>query len=252
MENIKKFPKSKNNRQCVGPCYKPNTNTLHPIYLKRLTAKTAYCPVSVWTETKKDGSKRKHIIDLCENPINETDKKLLEISMLLPYIDFNSNHFLKIYYNIFSFDDALIWINNNNFTPIDSRIRIISNALNAFGKKIEIIDGRFINFLYDTIKVKYIDPIYRNVSQYIGKIKDKIAFVDPENNKLDKYELEKERINYIYDTIINKDELFKFVTRYLKHYQPTWEEITDNFDDLISKLSEYITNKINLTLKIEK
>lgn len=252
MENIKKFPKSKNNHQCVGPCYKPNTHTLHPMYLKRLSSKTAYCPVGAWTETKKDGTKKKHIIDMCENPTNETDKKMLEISMLLPYIDFNSNHFLKIYYNIFSFDDALIWINNNNFTPIDTRIRIISNALNAYGKKIEIIDGRFIKFMYDTIKTKYMTTIYKNICPYIGKNKDKIMLINPEDNKLDNDNFKEERTNYIYDAIISKDELFKFVTRYLKRNQTNWEEITDNLNDLILKLIEYVTNKINLTLKIEK
>ena len=105
MKDVKhiKYPKSKSGMQCVGPCYKPNTYIMHPITLEYITDKNnIFCPVQEWHDTSPDGITI-HITDVCAGFTYDKNKDTaddIETNIIVPYIDFNKTHFLKIYYNI--------------------------------------------------------------------------------------------------------------------------------------------------------
>ena len=81
--NINKYPKSKKNFQCIGPCYLPHTQAIHPTYLETITMDKPFCPTTEWIHGDK-----KLIIDICDNPTNNNNENNAdtEINILLPYI----------------------------------------------------------------------------------------------------------------------------------------------------------------------
>ena len=57
---------------------------------------------------------------------------------------------------------------------------------------------------------------------------------------------------YQYDLInkfITQDEIYKFITRYIKTRKNEWENIKDHLLKISTDISKYIENKILLTLK---
>ena len=40
-----KYPKSMNNIQCIGPCYKAGTVIIHPSTLDEITSNVNFCPI---------------------------------------------------------------------------------------------------------------------------------------------------------------------------------------------------------------
>ena len=159
--NIKKYPKSVNKFQCIGPCYYPRTIAIHPTMLEIIANNDhPFCPVNEWTHTDAStGRTKTSITDKCFNPTDDGDNmenKDLELNILTPYVDFNTEQFLKIYYKIFSFEDALDWCDKYSYLPLDTQIRIIKCSLSQFGKNIDIIDNRFTYILINIIKKKKI------------------------------------------------------------------------------------------------
>lgn len=250
--NIKKYPKSANKLQCIGPCYKPKTPIVHPTLLSIMTnTQHPFCPVDVWFyEDPKTGKKEERSLDMCYNPtdISDISNEELSLNILLPYIDFNASQFLKIYYNIYSFEDSLDWINKNIDLPTNTKIRVMKSALSVFGKEIDIVDYRFINFLIDIIKVKYIPKIYASVSEYITMTNDEVSLTLPQNNQLTPSEYSVERTNYLMKLFLDSDNLNKFITRYFRYRKDGWDEQINHIENMISDLILYIINKINISI----
>lgn len=259
--DIKKYPKSKNKFQCLGPCYQPSTIIVHPTLLEIVTNnENPFCPVNEWTyEDPTTGRKQNKMTDICINPTENTNisNKDLELNILTPLVDFNAEQFLKIYYNIFSFEDGLDWCDTNKHAPIDTQLRIVKGILKVFGKNIDIIDSRFIDFLINLIKKKYISDIYIDLHKYIGVsmgTKDNanekfIMLVNKDDNELNQNDYYLERINFFVKVFITKDDIYKFVMRYFKQRKDNWDNINDHVSNMLTDLTDYLTNKINLTLK---
>jgi hypothetical protein len=251
--DIKKYPKSKRNLQCLGPCYQPKTKVIHPISLEIVTDNiNAFCPVSQWIYEDPDtGRKDVLITDVCYNPTdNKTiSKKELELNMLVPYVDFNIEQFLKIFYSIYSFEDGISWIDKNKFKPLYTRIRILNMCMKVYGGQIDIIDNRFVDFFIDIIKRKYIREIYLHVAKYIEIKGDEVFLVDPDGENIGNNNVVI-KTNYIIKNFINGDDISKFLTRYLRQRKEKWDQIVDHMQSIIADLTAYIVNKIHITLKI--
>lgn len=255
MENIKKYPKSKNNYQCVGPCYPAGTMVVHPTQLEFVTeGPLPFCPIDeiMYTDNKSGETYRKST-DTCYNPVEKdnVDKTQLELNILTPYIDFNSEQFLKIYYKIFSFDEAVDWIDDNKHVPMGTKIRILNCAIEAFNKTIELFDMRFCNFFMEFIKLKKIKLLYGTINKNIGFDKNTKEFllIKEFSNTLENLDYSTERINYIIQTFINKEEITKFLQKYFKKnagINSTSED--DHLEKMANDLVIYIQNKIDMTL----
>ena len=250
-ENItKKYPKSVTGLQCIGPCYESNTVAVHPISLNIITSNNNFCPTNESITHDKFDENGTNIgdIDKCYIPTtNEnSNSKELGISIINPYIDFSPKFFLWTYYNIRSFDEAMNWLDENNYAPLENKIRIVKTTLSAYVSNIEIMDQRFIDFFIILIKKKYISEIYNNIYNYIGKKNDSIIFMNPKNNKLEKKELLIERINFIVKLFVNIEESQKFLIRYFKYKKDL--VVLNYIDDIINEFIQYILTKIKKSI----
>lgn len=241
---VKKYPKSINGHQCIGPCYEAKTLIVHPIELELVTDDNHFCPVNARLEKTHE----KRLVDRCSNPTENKniESKELELSILNPYIDFSYIRFLSVYYNIYTLEDALQWIDDNAKSPLETKIRIMKNALFAFNTKIEMIDHRLIDFFILLVKKKYINKIYNNVYEYIGVSKGNILFVKSNENVVDKKEKSVERINFIIKVFVNSDEMHKFLIRYFKFKKDLL--ILNYIEDMINEFIQYILLKIKKSI----
>lgn len=253
--NIKQYPKSKNNFQCLGPCYYPGSTVLHPTLL-RSTRNDLYpfCPVDPWENIDAaTGKSEKLTHDICLNPTEKEyiSNKELELNILTPYIDFNLEKFLKIYYNIFSFEESIDWIDKNNHVPLETKIRIINASLRAFGENVDIFDNRFADFFVNFIKARKIKQLYIQIAKYIGfdEKKKEIFLIEDTKNPLKNGEYCVERINYVIRTFFDKSDTTKFLIRYFKYRKEHWEDIKDHLYNMASDFLAYILNKISVTIQ---
>lgn len=253
----KKYPKSSNKFQCLGPCYRPGTKIVHPTYLDIVTDTiNPFCPVKEW-EYVDDVTKKSQQIttDICFNPTANTSvsNQEIELNILTPYIDFDSAQFLKIYYDIYSFEDSVDWCNKNSQTPIDTQIRIMKSSLSTFGKSMDIVDHRFIDFFIILIKKKFMVQLYDSIHSYVhvnaSKGNTTISLGSSSINSLKKSDHFLERTNYIIKTFINDDYLHKFIMRYFMNRKNVWDTIADHITNMVYDFIDYVINKINLTIK---
>lgn len=250
--DIKKYPKSKNNMQCLSSCYFPGIKIIHPINMERVTNyDNPFCATDEWEHTDPQTDKKHEMItDVCFNPTESENVsgKDMDINILTPYIDFNYKHFLKIYYNIFSFEDGIDWISKNKNVCLTTKMRIINLILKAYGENVELFDNRFVDFFIEFIKTRKIKEIYTEVYMYIEYDKSnktiKLAITN-----LDKHAMCSERINYIIKMFLTKDEITKFLIKYFNYRKLKWNEIIDHLEFMSSNLTDYILNKISITLK---
>lgn len=270
MSSIKKYPVSKNQFNCIGPCYHPSTWIVHPITLEYTTDKNnSFCPVHQWEHVDKNTGKKTSLsTDICYPPTENEDLsgKEFEINILTPNIDFNDAHFLKIYYNIHSFEDAVEFIDSRKYLPILTKLRIMNCALNAYGDELTVIYHRTVNFFIEVVEKLWMNDIYNAVKKYVFINDDKIFFDKPHSNELNKInktnemnkineanESEDERntiMIFLKNKFVNSDEIYKFIIKYLKYRKDKWHEIKNHINNIKKDFIIYIEQKIKLTLQI--
>jgi len=250
INNIKKYPKSKKGFQCLGPCREKNVPSIHPILLDTIISNNPYCPVAGYQVYDKNEKKYNTLyIDDCNkvdtNIKHDKDDDLL--NNLLPYMDFNIKDFLLIFYDIKSFEDGIDVIAKQiNFR---TKIRLFESMLNVFGKNIDIIDHRIIDFFIELVKSTYATKLYEALSSYIdidvNTNKVKISKTVKKNKKKDDNVIIK--TNFIIKSFINSDITSKFLFKYFKNKKEVWENIYNYVEDMINEFINYIINIINVS-----
>lgn len=240
-----KYPKSINNYSCIGPCYFPNTIVKHPVFLEQFTDENKpFCPTQEFQiENEITGKKEKKIHDVCKDPSHKEDITTIE-SLVILQSGFTKDIFLSTYYDINSFDDAVEWIQNNSFTSTDTRTRIINAALNIYGDDMDFINEDFIIFYIEYIKEKEIKNIYKNIHTNIGVLNNEIFIVKNKDNKLGYNDLKIERINYVVQKFITKNEIKKFFSRFFEKKKKIFEEYDDILLLITGDFIEYIRKAI--------
>jgi hypothetical protein len=244
--NKKNYPKSINNLQCLGPCYEKNTSILHPTRFRTVTSiDSAFCPT-----TEHDGEDPithesiKLYTDKCLNPTHVKDE-LSSASILAPRSEFSKELFLAVYYEINSFEECIEWLDNNSHLPLKTQIRVVNAVLSVFGDNLQLIDDKFVKFFISYIKSYEIQGIYDKVYKYIGISKDSVLIVDERSNKLDKKDMQIERMNYIVSKFLNEDSIKNFLLKYTQSFSD-WKIINDNLYNMSLTLTEYIIKKVKL------
>jgi hypothetical protein len=239
------YQKSMNNHRCIGPCYYPKTNVIHPVNLdKYINLNYSTCPTRNYIVkneiTGKDESKS---WDKCENPTHKEDIASVE-SLIILQSGFTKDFFLSNYYDINSFDDSIEWLNNNDYVFIDTKIRVINCALNVYGDNIDLFDEKFIDFFITYIKEKYITYIYKKIYKNIGSNNTDIFIINEKKNNLKYEELKIERINFIAEKFINKYKIRGFYQKFSMEKKYKFENYDDSLLLLLNLFIEYIKKDI--------
>ena len=213
------YPKSTDNKQCVGPCYYPDTTVVHPITLNYVNNKDyAFCPIYI-EELDKNGNKIVIETGKCNIPTEKFDisNKNTEYNLLIPHIDLNAEYFLKKYYNIYTFEQMLDWLNNMKYTPIKTRSRVVDSAWVVFGKSLDILDQRIVDFYLEIIKRKWIYEIMIELDTYINVDKDNKIYFSGKVSNDNKNKYVTEKINFLIEKFVTHDDVYKFLLKYLKY-----------------------------------
>jgi hypothetical protein len=254
MDTTKTYPKSRTGSQCIGPCYQPGTQIVHPITLEYVyNTEHPFCPVQPYEFSDPEtGKKYPRQIDACSHPTENKDLsgKEYELNILVPSNDFNPIQFLKIYYNIFSFEDAIEYITNKKYLPILTRMRIADCALKAYGYELNIIDHRTVDFFIETANKFWIDELLERTGKYVIVEDDRVKFGKANEKDRDGDANRSVKIKFLKSKFINNDEMFKFLMRYIKSQQVRgeWAKIKKHTETIKENFVDYAENKIKMTI----
>lgn len=254
-DNENKYPQSTSNNKCIGPCYYPGTVIIHPSTLQEITADEPFCPTNKYLYTDPNTQEiKEQIIDRCHKPVAKRidSWKELEYDMLFPKMDFTSEYFIKIFYEIMNFDDCLKFLDENKSSPFKTKERIFNNAVIVFHDDIDMVDHRFANIVHE-IMIYYIDIIYKKLNIYILVTDKEITLsmpsdkniVDDLNNKNDKKY--KNKIDYIKNKLLNIENVHQFMSKFIRYYKDKLEEHNLSLK-LVDYMIEYIIKKIEMTI----
>lgn len=245
----KKYPKSKHGKECLGPCYEPNTSVLHPLTLDYVTHKNMpFCPTEKWEyEDPKTGVKTDVLIDFCMVPTSKEDigKSDIEMNILIPKFDFSCEYFLKMYYKLYSFDKSINYINSKKSSPLLTRMRILECALKTWGNTDQfVITDDLVALFTLIIKKWWIRDIYSELSKYINITDGKISIgrTVGNNNTV-------EKTNYLLKKITDPSLLYKIISRYHTKYSAKWDTIELHLVNMKKFLMEYLEQKLLQTIE---
>ena len=225
--NNNKYPKSTSGKQCVGPCYKKNTKIIHPMYLKIVTESlnNTFCPVAEYTNVNKTTGKieKYHVDECAEQTFKSSNPNNLNYitsnDLLYPFVDFNEEIFLKLFYNINKFSDSIQWIEDNKHTPMKSRQRIFDLSIDAFGNTFDIMetsDTRIVDFILLLFKTSYLNKIVVELLKYLTIDNDKKFIEIKKNDKKETDESIIIKTNYINKHIITLENVTNFISNYFR------------------------------------
>lgn len=242
-----KYPKSINNRQCIGHCYEANKVITHPISLTPETNKDhPFCPVMEFTNPK---TKKIQITDECNHATSlDEDRKEMEMSLITPYFDFNSTHFLKIYYGVSSFEDGIKYIVEHENIPYYTQRRILNALFNGYGSTITEIDSRLVTYYVKIIKERWSNLLLKNLGKFIKITGDVMMFTNkigtPEEVKISNNMYLVEKINFLIEKLINQHVIQLFFEYYVKEMEGEWLRITNHIFYIKKNLIKYLTHII--------
>ena len=243
--NIKKFQKSKHNQQCIGPCYQKNTKILHPLYFETATnPDESFCPVVKWLKGNDE-----QILDECFEVTTQEAQVYNTMDLLFPYVNFNTQLFLNLFYKIVSYSNGIDWLYNNKHLNINSLIRVYDLIFETYGDTLDVIeftDPKLIEILIHIIKVKYLDKLIIKLTNFIT-IENNEVFLK-KNIKKDDDDTIKIKTNYIIKKYLNVEVLKEFMINYFNNKQHNFSELYSNIVYLIINYINYIIEQINKLL----
>lgn len=244
--DIKKYPTSIHNKRCIGPCLGKNEWWTHPITLELITNKDqSFCVTEPWFDEK---TKRNRMQDECYLPINKPliPVQQLELNMIVPTFHFSCEYFLRVYYDIYSFESAVDWVLMNKDSPILSVLRIMDCAWNTYGNSLDVVSEQLIDVYLMIIKKNWIKDIYPLIAKYISVDKDIITLSvnedDPDENKI-------ARINFFFKKVMTRQFVYKTLQSYIETNKSNWADITSHTKELKSYFIDNIIGKIIATLE---
>jgi hypothetical protein len=248
----KKYPVSVKNQQCIGPCYYKGTKAIHPMTLEVIENNYHnFCPVSSFLyKDENTGKTDTYIADICLVP---TAKETLlddymKQNVMNPKIEFSSDFFMKIYYNINTLDELLNWLESNRNNPYLTKKRVFDNGCVIHGDKINVVDQRIVMHIDDIMNYN-IDKIYNDVKKFLKIDGEKVILSsDLSNyvtNNIDANNMKKMK-NFIKDKFLGYDNINKFMSKFLRYYkyEMTNGKITDT---LVINMIDYIKKRILTT-----
>lgn len=244
----KKYPISKNNKQCLTPCYEPGTYAIHPVTLQYIIDKdNPFCAIHPYEKQMPSGEIGVYAHDECYVPTAKEDiaRKQIEMDILLPIIDLSCSRFLKLYYDANSFEDIFIWFDKNPYAPSATQMRLVECGWKVYGNNVNVVSDSMVEFYIDIIKKNWIKYIYPIIKSYIHIDGDHIYF-DKSTNNNEKNKIMK--INFFIKKFVTKNNIYKFLTTYIEHFSSKWNDIESQNQNLKDFFIEYTIAKIKASL----
>lgn len=241
---IDSYPRSKNNKPCIGPCYKPNTWIVHPVTLNYVTNKEQpFCPTNRHIEMDRNGKIIYKMIDECYNATENIDINTAQMNIIYPKIAFDCNQFLRIYYKIYSFEGSIAYIKSKPNMSYYTKLRILECTWKIYGKNINDVDYGIIEIYLDIIKKKWIKYIYKEISKYIFVKNGKIYLFPPTDNQDNSNKYKKEKVNYIINKLITHNDIYKIIDGHIQLNKSEWDIVQSHNADLLKLLIDYLIRK---------
>lgn len=239
-----KYPKSKKNQQCIGPCYPPNKRILHPVTIRYVTNyNEPFCPTEQYVD-KKTG--KMDVIDACYHATAEEESKnVVEMSTINPSLAFTCTHFLRIYYKIASFDEAMDWLENNQEAPYYTKERIINCAWNSYGESVKEPSTQLIMFYFKLAKKRWMNKMLVHLNKYLDINGDQIKFGNVKGELTPDSYLRIEKINFLIDRVINFHTMQQYLTKYIQDRGDNW----DKYEDYTSLIRKGYTSHLESVIK---
>jgi hypothetical protein len=92
----------------------------------------------------------------------------------------------------------------------------------------------------------WIKDVYKELYKYISINNKNEIFLD--NNNDDINDNINNKINFIIKKFVNNDEIYKFMSRYIKARYEKWDKISSHIINIKNDYIDYIENKIKLTI----
>jgi len=239
-EQVKKtYNKSHSGKQCLGPCYKSNTPYLHPITLHYIVhANKNTCPTYKWWN---ENTKQFQLYDECNLDKNSTNNYDV-LNILSPTLNFDEDQFIKLHYNIYTFNAGVDWL-IDNISNYYSSIRISECLWRIYGDTSMLTD-KFIKYYIDFMKLYWMKNIYTALSKYVVISNDTIQFTNEiNNNKIDsKYKTE--IINFFVKKFINPSDVYDVLRKYIKNNNKYWKDIEYYNKKILDNFINYCINNI--------
>jgi hypothetical protein len=247
--NTKNIPlKSLQGRRCLTKCYPKNMTFLHPVLLTGLKMNSDSCatdPVYI-----KDGGLniQQTVINENTDQCNLADNEIYKLpdeleSFLLSYY-FNPADFLSSFYNISSFDEAIIWSLENDYLPENTIRRVNNCAWKVFGQRPSELTDSVIDYYY-SIALHYWIPSYVNI------IEEKYSFTDT----IIKTPSTKSSTNtksYIRRLITRKFFTKPFFAEALRQYVHDYHDKWDLIDDFLYQIEGYVFRRLINVMPVRK
>ncbi len=230
--------------KCITPCIKKNSKIIHPTTYETITSEEDFCLTETEYNTKEKKINQK---TKCDGETLDENQYFERMEDKFKDIYRNSEVFLKIFYKLKSLEDIINWIEKNNFKPLNTRLRIIELGWDNYIDEYNLIDYRVTDFYVEVIKKKYMQLLINRLSKYIKIDNNKIYFGkgDNETNKKKETEIK----NFIIEKLLNKDEINKFLVKYVDYVKDNKDKNNlKNTDVLIKDIIEYFESKIKKSL----
>lgn len=239
------YPKSKNNRQCVGPCFPAGQIVTHPLYLNRtVLAKTNNKPFCPTVAYEKDGTV--YNTDECDEvATSEQLKEDYVFTIVEPFIHRSNDEFLKNYYNVHTFDDVLKVIESPT-AALTTKLRIMNCSFNTFDFS---VTDSVVDFYLNVAKKLWVYGLYDRVADLIVVKDGKIMFGKSEGKNVINAATVKLMIKFIIRKLINQNVIFDLLTNYVTGLDKTNNTITiDHNNKLRLTLIDKLVKKINASI----
>jgi len=198
-------------QRCIGKCVPPNTPYIHPILLTPyVSIDKITCPTNPYVDEE---SKQIVFADECDAGNNNT---IQNVNYMVP-LNIDDKNFLELIYNIHSFEESIIFVQEFKNLPYATLDRILNSSWIVFIDEIPLIRNIFTNFYIFFINKFWKSFLIQSfTATEISEIKKKLA-----NNEFMEEIIMKayERINdrYKYNKTINyNDKLRKYIKIFIK------------------------------------
>jgi hypothetical protein len=258
-----KYPKSINGQQCIGPCVDKDTLMIHPLsswYTKGLP--TNYCPIATIQPSQfdernialfgydKNNLSYDQIYNLknfapCNHSTNISD---MEDRYTEPTLALNSLTFLRLFYQINSFDDTIQWLEDNKHAQPNTKKRLLNSSWKAFGNNKNNITDRVILYYHNMIKSKWINTYYKSLYKYLS-IHNNTIIVSMDNTDYNNEITLK--MNFIMKNYITNNIIRSILQNIMKIIDDTnHSDINIHFDNYIcGSILKKIEHDIKLKIK---